>query len=117
MFMMVDGVPWGGALGGCPPCGPRRGGCPRREEDAPSTSRAPAKEDHPEDPPPADPVTACLSDLVDALRSAGRNDLLDNVLAEHHAVLASLHGNGENDDEEMPEAPKKVSDDSFEVVQ
>lgn len=112
MFMMMGG-PCGGAYG-CPPCRPRRSAC--RQEDKPSTSQAPAEE-RPEPPPAAeqhDPVGACLADLVDALRSAGRPDLLDNVLAEHHGVLASLRGDG---DEDMPEAPKKASDDSFEVVQ
>lgn len=111
MFMMMGG-PWSGAYGGCHPCRPRRA-CPResKTEEGPSTSRAPADA---QPPPKTDPVAACLTDLVDALRSAGRNDLLDNVLAEHHAVLASLRG---NDDEDMPEAPKKASDDSFEVVQ
>ena len=111
MFMMM-GRPWGGAYGGCPPCRPRRGGCAHvPTEDKPSTSRASPAEQPQQ---PNDPVAACLGDLVDALRSAGREDLLDNVLAEHHAVLASLRS---ADDEEMPEAPKKASDDSFEVVQ
>lgn len=152
-FMMMQGPFGGGPWDGCGPCGPAacgggprsaRRGCPQRTPapantkqaaDKPSTSRQPPPEpegpaaDH--DNPFAEgdnPFAACLADLIDVVRGAGRDDLLDNVLAEHHAVLDSLHQDGgdgeegkqvdkEEEDVDMHEAPKKAEEDSFEVVQ
>ncbi len=138
-LLMMQG-PFGGAWDGCGPCGPAacRGGGPRsarrphpapaptnqQAAGKPSTSRDPP----PTDPPPTDeelhgdddagnPFAACLADLINAVRTAGRDDLLDDVLAEHHAVLDSLRDEQGAGDVDMPEAPKKGEEESFEVVQ